>query len=115
MYIIYERIRKENILNMAKFNFSDYEQQKATASEQGSRARVSYLALKNDIHLSDNELDYLYLTLKKEYKILLSDDYQVVFDKAKSNLSDVNLQKLLNLYLVYRKMYEGFLIKKSDY
>lgn len=33
---------------MAKFNFSDYEQQKATASEQGSRARVSYLALKND-------------------------------------------------------------------
>ena len=73
------------------------------------------LALKNDIHLSDNELDYLYLTLKKEYKILLSDDYQVVFDKAKSNLSDVNLQKLLNLYLVYRKMYEGFFIKKSDY
>ena len=33
---------------MAKFNFSDYEQQKANASEQGSRARVSYLALKND-------------------------------------------------------------------
>lgn len=83
--------------------------------ENLDKNKITYLALKNNIHLSDNELDYLYLTLKKEYKTLLSDDYQVIFDKAKSNLSDVNLQKLLNLYLVYRKMYEGFFIKKSDY
>lgn len=83
--------------------------------ENLDKNKITYLALKNDIHLSDNELDYLFLTLKKEYKTLLSDDYQVVFDKAKNNLSEVNLQKLLNLYLVYRKMYEGFLIKKSDY
>ncbi|MGN1352742.1 MAG: hypothetical protein ACI4WF_01610 [Bacilli bacterium] len=83
--------------------------------ENLDKNKITYLALKNDIHLSDNELDYLYLTLKKEYKTLLSDDYQVIFDKAKNNLSEVNLQKLLNLYLVYRKMYEGFFIKRSDY
>ena len=83
--------------------------------ENLDKNKITYLALKNDIHLSDNELDYLYLTLKKEYKTLLSDNCQVIFDKAKSNLSDVNLQKLLNLYLVYRKMYECFFIKKSDY
>ena len=83
--------------------------------ENLDKNKITYLALKNNIHLSDNELDYLYLTLKKEYKTLLSDDYQVIFDKAKSNLSDVNLQKLLNHYLVYRKMYEGFFIKRSDY
>ena len=68
--------------------------------ENLDKNKITYLALKNNIHLSDNELDYLYLTLKKEYKTLLS---------------DVNLQKLLNLYLIYRKMYEGFFIKKSDY
>ena len=83
--------------------------------ENLDKNKITYLALKNDIHLSDNELDYLFLTLKKEYKTLLSDDYQVIFDKAKSNFSEVNLQKLLNLYLVYRKMYEGFFIKRSDY
>ena len=83
--------------------------------ENLDKNKITYLALKNDIHLSDNELDYLYLTLKKEYKTLLSDDYQVIFDNAKNNLSEVNLQKLLNLYLVYRKMYEGFFIKRSDY
>ena len=83
--------------------------------ENLDKNKITYLALKNDIHLSDNELDYLYLTLKKEYKTLLSDDYRVIFDNAKNNLSEVNLQKLLNLYLVYRKMYEGFFIKRSDY
>ena len=83
--------------------------------ENLDKNKITYLALKNDIHLSDNELDYLYLTLKKEYKTLLSDNYQVIFDNAKNNLSEVNLQKLLNLYLVYRKMYEGFFIKRSDY
>ena len=70
---------------------------------------ITYFALKNDIRLNDNELDYVYKTIKSDYKVLLSNNYERVFDEAKNKLSSENYDKLYKLYLVYRKMYEGFL------
>lgn len=70
---------------------------------------ITYFALKNDIRLNDNELDYVYKTIKNDYKILLSNNYESVFNKSRNKLSSENYDKLYKLYLVYRKMYEGFL------
>lgn len=70
---------------------------------------ITYFALKNDIRLNDNELDFVYKTIKNDYKVLLSNNYERVFDEAKNKLSLENYDKLYKLYLVYRNMYEGFL------
>ena len=70
---------------------------------------ITYFALKNDIRLNDNELDYVYKTIKNDYKILLSNNYERVFNESRNKLSSENYDKLYKLYLVYRKMYEGFL------
>ena len=70
---------------------------------------ITYFALKNDIRLNDNELDYVYKTIKNDYKILLSNNYESVFNESRNKLSSENYDKLYKLYLVYRKMYEGFL------
>lgn len=70
---------------------------------------ITYFALKNDIRLNDNELDYVYKTIKNDYKILLSNNYESVFNESRNKLSLENYDKLYKLYLVYRKMYEGFL------
>ena len=70
---------------------------------------ITYFALKNDIRLIDNELDYVYKTIKNDYKILLSNNYESVFNESRNKLSSENYDKLYKLYLVYRKMYEGFL------
>ena len=70
---------------------------------------ITYFALKNDIRLNDNELDYVYKTIKNDYKILLSNNYESVFNESRNKLISENYDKLYKLYLVYRKMYEGFL------
>lgn len=70
---------------------------------------ITYFALKNDIRLNDNELDYVYKTIKNDYKILLSNNYESVFNESRNKLSSENYDKLYKLYLVYRKMYEEFL------
>ena len=43
---------------------------------------ITYFALKNDIRLNDNELDYVYKTIKNDYKILLSNNYESVDRKS---------------------------------
>ena len=72
---------------------------------------IIYFALKNNIELNDLELDIVYQVLKKDYKILLSDDYEKIFLKEKEKLSQENYDKILSLYLIYRKQYEKFLKK----
>lgn len=72
---------------------------------------IIYLALKNNIELNDLELDVIYQVLKNDYKILLSDDYEKIFLREKEKLSQENYDKILSLYLIYRKQYENFLKK----
>lgn len=69
---------------------------------------IIFFALKNDINLNDSELDYIYKTIKRDYKVLLSNNYENIFNEARNKLSLKNYDKIYKLYLVYRKMYEGF-------
>ena len=69
---------------------------------------IIFFALKNDINLNDSELDYIYKTIKNDYKVLLSNNYESIFNEARNKLSLKNYDKIYKLYLVYRNMYEGF-------
>ena len=70
---------------------------------------ITYFALKNNINLNDQELDYLYKTIKEKYKVLLSNNYEIVLNEAKKYLTIDNYKKIYNLFLDYRNKFQMFL------
>ena len=74
-----------------------------------SKDDIVYFALKNNICLNDLELDYVYKTIKKNYKVLLSDNYQTIFNDGKKYLTRENYEKICNLFLDYRNKFQHFL------
>lgn len=65
--------------------------------------------IQNNIKLNSNELEYIYKTLKNNYKFLLGNDYEIVFKEAKNYLTKSNYDKIFSLYLSYREKYQDFL------
>ena len=74
-----------------------------------SKNDIVYFALKNNIGLNDLELDYVYKTIKKNYKVLLSDDYKIIFNEGKNYLTDDNYLKICNLFMEYRNKFKDYL------
>ena len=67
---------------------------------------VYLFASKNNIILNDQEFDYVYKTIKNNYKFFLGNDYMLIFNEAKNFLRKENYDKILNLYLSYREKYQ---------
>ena len=74
-----------------------------------SKNDIVYFALKNNICLNDLELDYVYKTIKNNYKTLLSDDYVIIFNEGKNYLTCDNYEKICNLFLDYRNKFQNYL------
>ena len=70
---------------------------------------VYLFASKNNIILNDQEFDYVYKTIKNNYKFFLGNDYMLIFNEAKNFLRKENYDKILNLYLSYREKYQDIL------
>ena len=70
---------------------------------------VFLFASKNDINLNNLELDYIYNIIKNDYKELLSSNYNIIFENAKSVIRSDNLKKIYNLYIDYRSKYLHYL------
>ena len=66
-------------------------------------------AKKNDITLSNDEVNYIYKTIKCNYKVLLGSTYEIVLNEAKNYLTNDNYKKICNLYLDYRNKFKNFL------
>ena len=71
---------------------------------------IIVFANKNNIILNNQELDYIYNTIKDNYQILLSPNYNLIFDKAHDFIRENNLKKIYNLFLDYRNKYQKYLI-----
>lgn len=69
---------------------------------------IKGFALKNDIILSDEELEYLYIIVKTKYKDLLYNESVVIADIQK-NLKKENFDKVFNLYTFYKAKYKNYL------
>ena len=70
---------------------------------------IYLFASKNNIILNNQEFDYVIKTIKNNYKLLLGNDYMLIFNEAKNYLREENYQKILNLYFNYREKYQDFL------
>lgn len=66
-------------------------------------------ANKNDIYLNENEINYIYKTIKCNYKDLLGSNYQCILNEASNYLNKDNYKKICNLYFDYRNKFKNFL------
>lgn len=73
-----------------------------------SKDDIILFAFKNNIILKPNESDYLYNVIKNDYKILLGNNYNDVFNNAKNYIDSNKLKKIYNLYLDYREKYKFY-------
>lgn len=71
--------------------------------------QVNDFLIKNEIYLTNEELNYVFYEIKTDYPLLFQKNYETALTKLKANLSTTNYQKIYQLYLYYRKRYENYL------
>lgn len=69
---------------------------------------VKFASTQNEI-LTNNEVDFLYNIIKKEWKTVIFGDYQVILNQYKDNLSVDKWNKIEKLILEYKEKYKSFL------
>jgi hypothetical protein len=70
---------------------------------------VSDFAKKNNIFLSNEELEFTYKFVKKNWQIIYSNPNMLNMDKYKDKFSEENLSKIKNLIKVYLLKYKNYL------
>lgn len=61
--------------------------------------------VKKNIYLNDNELNYSYLFIKKNWNQILSSSNMIDLKRYKNNFSVENYSKIVNLYKEYFTKY----------
>lgn len=70
---------------------------------------VNKFAIKNNIYLSTDELNIIFITLKNNWETILYCDPKPIFDDLKTKLNPNSYQKGLALYNTYYEMYKNYL------
>lgn len=74
-----------------------------------SKEDINNFAIKKDINLNENELDFTYNFIKKNWNQILSNPNMLNLDRYKSNYSDENFNKIKILFNEYYSKYHRFL------
>ena len=56
----------------------------------------------NSIFINETELDFLYKTMKNDYKRIIDNDENII-EEIKNNINEDAFNKLLSLYKKYKK------------
>lgn len=70
---------------------------------------LNEFAMKNDVYLSKNELEFTYKFVKKNYQKILSNFKDFDFSKYKNNYTNENYLKITKLLDKYSQQYSQFL------
>ena len=68
--------------------------------------KLKEFSIKNDINLTNTELEYLLNLVKNNYEDILKDDTKYL-EELKNNINEH--QKVKDLYLYYKNRYKGYL------
>ena len=74
-----------------------------------SKENVNDFALKKNIHLSEEELEFTYNFVKKNWEQILSNPSMLNFDRYKNIYSEENLNKISLLFKEYYAKYHNIL------
>ena len=70
---------------------------------------VVSFANKNNIDLSNDEVDYIYKKNKKNWETLIFGNPTFIFNDLKNHISSNNYNKVLELFNLYRNKYKSYL------
>ena len=70
--------------------------------------KIKDFSIKNNINLSDNELNYLLNLVKNNYEDIMKDDTNYL-KEIENKINPVEFKKLKDLYLYYKTRYKGYL------
>lgn len=70
---------------------------------------INSIAIKNNINLNDNELNFISNQIKNNYNDLLYGDSTNIFNELKNNVSENNYLKIKELYIKYKDKYQSLL------
>ena len=68
--------------------------------------KLKEFSIKNNINLTNTELEYLLNLVKNNYEDILKDDTKYL-EELKNNINEH--QKVIDLYLYYKNRYTGYL------
>lgn len=70
--------------------------------------KLKEFGIKNDIHLSDSELNYLLSLVKNNWEDILKDENKYL-EELKKNINEKDFIKIKELFLYYKERYKGYL------
>ena len=70
---------------------------------------VNNVAIRNNINLSSDEINFIYTKIKNNYYNLLYGDSSSIFNNLKSNVSSDNYLKIKELFNTYKQKYQSLL------
>lgn len=71
--------------------------------------KLKSFAIKNDINLNEEQLEYILNLTKNNWEDILVND-EKYFNLLKSKIDQTNLDKIKELFLYYKNRYKGYLI-----
>ena len=74
-----------------------------------SKEDINKFALNKNINLSDDELDFTYVFIKKNWDQILSNPNSLNLDRYKSKYSSENFNKIKILFAEYYSKYHKYL------
>lgn len=70
--------------------------------------KLEEFGIKNDIHLSNDELKFLLNLVKEHYEDIMKDDSKYL-EELEKNINPNEFVKVKELYLYYKNRYKGYL------
>ena len=70
---------------------------------------VNNFAIKNNIYLDKDELEFVYSYIKNNYKTIIDNKGYINLEQYKTKFSEENFVKINNLFNEYYKKYKNYL------
>ena len=77
--------------------------------ERITKEDVRQFALKKDCHLSEEELDFTYTFIKKNWKDIIKNPQVFNIDRYKERFSEENFKKVKQVYTEYFQQFSSLL------
>ena len=62
-----------------------------------------------NINLNQNEIEFIYKTIKHNWYTIIYEDYTPILNELKQNINQSEYQKIHNLFITYKDKYKNYL------
>lgn len=70
--------------------------------------KLNEFGIKNDIHLNNTELEFIFNMVKQNWENILKDETKYL-EELQNNINSADFNKIKNLVIYYKNRYKGYL------